>query len=194
MLGSSLRYYFRRKNEYHLHSPFMYELYTKVFKERQRVNVDYDLVMRVGKMVDGRKRLSRSRRKLARFFYRYAVYYEPEEVTLFGAVTAMDTAAFALGNPHAQVKVACPSGFVEALNGLGMMNVERVATDDVLRYILEHQREDVAFVVEGIHKDRDTKMLWETICEHPEVVLAIDFNHAGMVLFREGMEKQEFTL
>lgn len=194
MLGSRLRYYFRRKNEYQLHSPFMFELYTKVFKERQRVNVDYDLVMRVGKMLDGKKRLSRSRRKLARFFYRYANYYEPEEVTLFGTVTAMDAAAFALGNPHARVQVGSSSGFVDTLNSMEMINVERVAADDVLGYILDHQREEVAFVIEGIHKSKELEALWELICDHPKVILTIDFHYAGMVLFREGMEKQGFFL
>ena len=194
MLGSGIRYYFQRKNEYQLHSPFMYELYTKVFRERQRVNVDYDLVMRVGKMLDGRKRLSRSRRKLARFFYRYAVYYEPEEVTLFGVVTAMDTAAFALGNPHARVRVGCPCGFVDTLNSLGIINVECLPIEDVFKYILEQQREDHVIVMEGIHKDKALELLWEEVCAHPDVVLAIDLYHAGMVLFREGMEKQSFSL
>lgn len=194
MLSSGLRYYFRRKNEYHLHSPFMYELYTKVFRERQRNNVDYDLVMRVGKMVDRKKRLPRSRRKLARFFYRYAVYFEPEEVTLFGSVTAMDAAAFALGNPHARVKVSCQCGFVETLNSLGIINVECVPEDDMLRCILDHQSEDHVFVMEGIHKDKTSEALWDAICAHPDVILTIDLYHAGMILYREGMEKQVFFL
>ena len=194
MLGSGLRYYFRRKNEYHLHSPFMYELYTRVFRERQRNNVDYDLVMRLGRMLDGRRRLSRSRRKLARFFYRYAVYYEPMEVTMFGAVTAMDVAAFALGNPHARVKVGCQCGFVDTLNSLGILNVESVPVEDVLGYILDHQREDCVFLMEGIHKDKVLASLWEDVCAHPEVVLTIDLYQAGLILFREGMEKQGFFL
>ena len=194
MLGSRLKYRFSRKNEYHIHSPFLFELYTKVFRERQRKNVDYDLVMRVGKMLDQKKYLPRSRRKLARFFYRYAAYYEPEEVTMFGAVTAMDAAAFALGNPHARVKLAGVCDFTDTLNSLGVVNVERIQVDDVLEYCVSHQREDVTLVLEGIHKDKELEALWDSICEHPDVILTIDFYHAGMVLFREGMEKQGIVI
>lgn len=32
MLKSYLKYLFRRKNEFHIHSPFVYELYTKVIR------------------------------------------------------------------------------------------------------------------------------------------------------------------
>ena len=32
MMKSYLKYLFRRKNEFHIHSPFVYELYTKVIR------------------------------------------------------------------------------------------------------------------------------------------------------------------
>lgn len=194
MFGSYLRYGFSRKNEYHIHSPFMFELYTKVFRERQRKNVDYDLVTRVGKMLDSKRHLPRSRRKLARFFYRYAAYYEPLQVTLFGSVTAMDAAAFALGNPHSRVNVGSSCDFVETLNSFGVINVECVPVDDILKLCCEQRREEVVLVFEGNHKDKASEALWDEICEHPDVVLTLDLYHAGMVLYREGMEKQSFVL
>ena len=35
MLSSYLKYLLRRKNEYHVHSPFVYALYTKAIRGRQ---------------------------------------------------------------------------------------------------------------------------------------------------------------
>ncbi|MBR6878848.1 MAG: hypothetical protein IKM95_05640 [Bacteroidales bacterium] len=194
MIGRRLIYRLKRRNEYHIHSPFVYELYTKVIREHQRSNVDYDLVVRVGRTVDKKRHILKSRRKLARFFYRYAAYYEQDEVTLFGKVTAMNAAAFALGNPHSRVKVACSGEFVDTLNNLGMVNVERVVIEDELRYCLEHRSDDTVFVFEGIHDNKSAEELWNVFCTHPEVTLTIDFYHAGMVFFREGMEKQGFVL
>lgn len=194
MIGRRMLYRLRRKNEYHIHSPFVYELYTKVVRERQRSNVDYDLVVRVGKMVDKKRHILRSRRKLARFFYRYAAYYEHDEVTLFGKVTALNVSAFALGNPHSRVKVQRAGEFVDTMNNLGMVNVEYVSMGDELRYCLEHREEDTVFVFEGIHDSKAYEDLWNAFCTHPEVTLTLDFFHAGMVLFREGMEKQSFVL
>lgn len=194
MIGSRLRYDLQRRNEYHIHSPFVYELYTKVLRERRRSNVDYELVMRIGRMLDGRRHIMRSRRKLARFFYRYAAYYEPEEVTLFGPVTAMDASAFALGSPHTKVRVAAKGEFVDTLNSLGVVNVERVVVEDAIQYCLERKGEETLFVFEDIHKNKSLEKLWDTICEHPDVTLTIDLYHVGLVFYREGMEKQDFVL
>ena len=194
MIGRRLLYRLRRRNEYHIHSPFVYELYTNVIRERQRSNVDYDLVVRVGRMLDKKKHILKSRRKLARFFYRYAAYYEHDEVFLFGKVTAMNVAAFALGNPRSKVIVGCACDYVDTLNNLGIVNVESQPTEDVLRYCLDHRDEATAFVFEGIHDTKAYEELWNAFCTHPEVTLTIDFYHAGMVFFREGMEKQAFVL
>ena len=194
MIGRKLKYRLQRKNEYHIHSPIVYELYTKVIRERQHSNVDYDLVVRVGKMLDKKKHIVKTRRRLARFFYRYAAYYEQESVVLFGKVTAMNTAAFALGNPHSKVKVGCMCDFADTLNALGMVNVECFVMEDALRYCLEHRGEDTTFVFEGIHDDKVSEALWDAFCGHPDVTLTIDFYHAGMIIFREGMEKQNFVL
>lgn len=194
MIGSRLRYGLQRRNEYHIHSPFVYELYTNVLRERRRSNVDYELVMRIGRMLDGRRHIFRNRRRLARFFYRCAAYYELEEVTLFGPVSAMDASAFALGNPHSKVKVVSKGDFVDTLNSLGVVNVERVTVDDPLRYCLDRKGEEALFVFEDIHKNKTYQALWDTICGHPDVVLTIDLYHAGLVFYREGMEKQDFVL
>ncbi len=194
MIGRRLVYKLKRKNEYHIHSPFVYELYTKVIRDRHRSNVDYDLVVRVGKTVDKKRYILKSRRRLARFFYRYAAYYEQDEVTLFGSVSALSTAAFALGNPHSRVKVQRQGDFVETMNALGIVNVECVVMDDVMQYCLEHRDEDTVFVFEGIHDNKSAEDLWNAFCTEPAVTLTIDFYHAGMVFFREGMEKQHFVL
>lgn len=193
MIGRRLSYQLMRKNEYRIHSPFVYELYTKVIRERQRSNVDYELVVRVGKMVDKKKHILKSRRRLARLFYRYAAYYEQESVVLFGKVTAMNAAAFALGNPHSRVKVGKMCDFADTLNSLGIVNVECFAMQDELRYCLDHRDDDASFVFEGIHDNKSAEALWNAFCEHPEVTLTIDFYHAGLILFREGMEKQHFV-
>lgn len=194
MIGRRLLYRLKRRNEYHIHSPFVYELYTKVIRDRQRSNVDYDLIVRVGKMLDKKKYILKTRRRLSRVFYRYAAYYEQDEVTLFGAVSALNITAFALGNPHSKVKVGRQCDFADALNTLGVVNVECFAMGDALQYCLEHKSEDTVFVFEGIHDNKTYEALWNAFCECPEVSLTIDFYHAGMIFFREGMEKQHFVL
>lgn len=35
MFSSYIRYFFKRRNEFHIHSPFVYSLYTKVIRGKQ---------------------------------------------------------------------------------------------------------------------------------------------------------------
>lgn len=202
-----IRYLFSAKNAYRIHSPFVYEMYTEVYEEHFKSNVDYELVYRVGRLLDGSRYLTMRKRKLARFLYRYAAYYEPKSVYLYGKVTAMAAAALALGNPHARVMVvyhdaygrdAEGSGrgrkFVETLNAMGVVNVELKGEDDFHRDFVEIDGEETLFVVQGHHFNRDMEAWWDTICEDEDVTLTLDFYRIGMVLYREGMEKQNFVI
>ena len=118
MFFGYLRYLFQRKNEFHLHSPFVYALYTKVIKGKQ----------------DG------------------------------------------------------------ALRDLGILEKKTLPVEALLDCYLAEREEDVMFVAEKIHENKQNETFWNTICIHPDVTLTIDLYHQGLVFFREGMEKQNFVL
>lgn len=220
MLGSYLKYLMQRKSKYSIHSPFVYDFMVKVLNDNGS-NRDYDLMLRVSHLVDGKRFATRSRRKQARFLYRLVGYLEPETVLSFGKVSALNTSALALGNLQTKVYLEQTTEFLETLSSMGVVNVnlihpdadeeeqlERYNTGFVL-YGLEDFGEDnwnnledgmaqadddTVLVFEGIHHSRHTEAAWEAIKEGEGVTLTMDLYSMGLVFFREGIEKQDFVL
>ena len=118
MIRSYLKYLWNRKNEYHIHSPFVYEFYMRYVK----------------------------------------------------------------------------GGDVEVLKRLGVLRVRELPVERLLEEYLSDLSEGVMFVARDIHKGVCQEAAWNAICRHPEVVLTMDFYAYGYVLYREGMEKQNFEL
>ena len=220
MILSYLKYLLQRKTKYSIHSPFVYEFMTKVLYDKG-TNRDYDLMLRISRLVDGKKFATRSRRKQARFLYRLVGYLEPETVLSFGKVSALNTSALALGNLQTKVYLEQSNDFLETLSSMGVVNVnlihpetdkeeelERYNTGFVL-YGLEdfgedtwnnleegmaQADEDTVLVFEGIHQSHRTEAAWEAIKEGEGVSLTMDLYSMGLVFFREGIEKQDFVL
>ena len=220
MLRSYLKYLLQRKTEFSVHSPFVYDFMKKVLYDRG-TNRDYDLMLRISRLLDGRKFSTRSRRKQARLLYRLVRYMEPETVLTFGQLSALNTSALALGNLQTKVYLEQSADFLETLNSMGVVNVslirrdvdeeeqfERLNTgfvyyalddfgDDTWNNIEEgfgEVDEDTVLVFEGIHHSHHTEVAWEAVKANEDITLSMDLYSLGIVFFREGIEKQDFVL
>lgn len=215
-----MKYLLQRKTEFSIHSPFVYEFMKKVLYDRG-TNRDYDLMLRISRLLDGKNFSTRSRRKQARLLYRLVRYMEPETVLTFGRLSALNTSALALGNLQTKVYLEQSPVFLESLNSMGVVNVnlirhdgdeeeqfERLNTgfvffglddfgDDTWNNLEEgfgEVDEDTMLVFEGIHHSRHTEAAWEAIKASEDVTLTMDLYCIGVVFFREGIEKQDFVL
>ena len=220
MVGSFLKYLWQRKSEYSIHSPFVYDFMKKVLYDRGS-NRDYDLMLRISRLLDGKKYPTRRRRKQGRLLYRLVRYFEPETVLTFGQLSALNTSALALGNLLTKVYLEQSPDFLETLNAMGVVNVnlirhdgneeeqfERLNTgfvyyglddfgDDTWNNLEDsfgEVDEDTVLVFEGIHHSRHTEAAWEAIKANEDVSLTIDVFSFGIVFFRDGIEKQDFVL
>ena len=220
MVASWLEYMLLRKSKYKIHSPFVYEFMTEVLYDKDS-NRDYDLMLRVSRLVDGKQFATRMRRKQARFLYRLVRYLEPETVLSFGKVSALNASALALGNLQTKVYLEQSNDFLETLSLMGVVNVnvihpetdkeeelERYNTGFVLYGIedfgddtwnnledgMAQADDDKVLVFEGIHHSRHTEAAWEAIKTGGGVTLTMDLYSMGLVFFREGIEKQDFVL
>jgi len=220
MVGSYLKYLWQRKSEYSIHSPFVFDFMKKVLYDRGS-NRDYDLMLRISRLLDGKKYAKRKKRKEARLLYRLVSYMEPETVLTFGRLSALNTSALALGNLQTKVYLEQSPDFLETLNSMGVVNVnlirrdvdeeeqfERLNTgfvfyglddfgDDTWNNLEEGfgtVDEDTVLVFEGIHHSRHTEAAWEAIKANEDVTLSMDLYCIGIVFFREGIEKQDFVL
>jgi len=220
MLGSYLKYLFQRKSKYKVHSPFVFDFMTKVLYDNGS-NRDYDTMLRISRLLDGKKYPNFVRRKKARFLYRMVNYFEPQVVVSFGKLSALNTTALALGNLLTKVYLDQSSDFLETMVSMGVVNVnllrrdkpqeeqlERLNLDFVyfglndfgddnwnkLEETLAQANDETILVFEGIHHSSRIEDAWEAIKADEDVSLSIDIYSFGMVFFREGMEKQHFVL
>lgn len=220
MIGSYLKYLWRRKSEYGIHSPFIYEFMHKVLNDSGS-NRDYDTIYRIGRLLDKRRYINYNLRKQSRLLYRMIRYFEPDSAVSFGSLTALSTAALALGHLQTKVYLEESEDFLETLNSMGIVNVNLIQPeefdsehfrrlntgfvffgrdsfeDDTWDYLvdcLNYKTVDSVFVFEGIHHNRDMEDAWEEIKANEEVSITIDLYCIGMVFFREGIEKQDFVL
>ena len=148
-------------------------------------------------------------------------YFEPESVVSFGKMSALNTAALALGHLQTKVYLEESADFLETLNSMGVVNVSLIQPeefdsehfkrlnsgfvffgrnsfeDDTWDYLadcLNHKSSDSVFIFEGIHRNSDMEEAWEEIKANEDVSVTFDLYCVGMVFFREGIEKQDFIL
>lgn len=220
MIGSWIDYLMKRKSEYKIHSPFVYDFMRKVLNDHG-TNRDYDTIYRIARLLDKRKHISYNQRKQSRLLYRLVRYFEPESVVSFGKLSALNTSALALGHLQTKVYLEESDDFLETLNSMGIVNVSLIQpaefdsehfkrlntgfvffsrdsfeedTWDYLADCLSHKTSESVFVFEGIHHDRDMQDAWEEIKANEDVSVTFDLYCVGLVFFREGIEKQDFVL
>ena len=128
MVTSYLKYLWQRKSKYKVHSPFVYDFMTKVLYDKGS-NTDYDTMLRISRLLDGKRYATRLRRKEARLLYRLVNYLEPDAVVSFGSLSALNTTALALGNLQTKVYLDHSSDFLETMNSMGVVNVNLLRRD-----------------------------------------------------------------
>ena len=120
MIGSWIDYLLKRKSEYKIHSPFVYDFMRKVLNDHG-TNRDYDTIYRIARLLDKRKHISYNQRKQSRLLYRLVRYFEPESVVSFGKLSALNTSALALGHLQTKVYLEESDDFLETLNSMGVL-------------------------------------------------------------------------
>ena len=220
MVTSYFRYLLKRKSEYGIHSPFVYDFMRKVLNDNGS-NRDYETIYRIARLVDKRKHFNYNLRKQSRLLYRLIRYYEPDSVVSFGHMSALNATAMALGHMQTKVYLEQSESFLEILNSMGIVNVNLIQPeefdsehfrrlntsfvffsrgsfeDDTWDYLvdcLNYKTADSVFVFEGIHHNKAMEDAWEEIKGNEDVSVTFDLYCIGMVFFREGIEKQDFVL
>ena len=220
MVTSYLKYLWKRKSEYSIHSPFVYDFMRKVLNDSGS-NRDYETIYRIARLLDKRKHIHYNLRKQSRLLYRMVRYFEPDSVVSFGHMSALNATAMALGHMQTKVYFEQSESFLETLNSMGVVNVNLIQPEefdswrfkrlntgfvffsrdsfeedtwDYLVDCLNYKTADSVFVFEGIHHNRAMEDAWEEIKANEDVSVTFDLYCVGMVFFREGIEKQDFVL
>ena len=59
---------------------------------------------------------------------------------------------------------------------------------------LHHIHPGTIFIFDDIHWSAGMEEAWNTIREHPKVIVSIDLYYLGIVFFKEELSKEDFTI
>ena len=222
--GSLLYRSIRYRKGFGVHSPFVFNLITKVIEEKCSYYSFYDiellrkqLLFKEGEITypdrqNKGKRKTRSiseivkresiRPKHGALLFRLANYFKSKNILQIGTTMGLSTLYL--------------TSYATGLKCIALENVPEFATiarqafakDFVFFNTLYEQHNnlwlfnecmkyahnDTVFVFEGIKASRKMRELWEEICACPEVTVTLDLYSLGIVLFNKKLHKRDYIV
>jgi predicted O-methyltransferase YrrM len=68
------------------------------------------------------------------------------------------------------------------------------ATLRYFEWILPCLHQDSVVVVDDIHWSEPMQQAWSALCQHPRVSLSLDLYEAGLLFFRQGLQRQHYVV
>jgi len=254
MIKHYFHFLFASKNEHSLHSPFVFELYTKIIKAKTVFPVflkienlrkmllknrsiieitDFGAGSRIHKTNQREiRQIAKSAEKNPKFgklLFRLIQRFKPSTIfdlgTSLGVTTIYESKAYEFSK--ISTFEGCPATAKLAQDNfdeLDCQNIEIIIgnIDETLaqklaqikqldfaffdanhRYeptikyfemCLKKANEETVFVFDDIHWSAEMHQAWQSIKNHPEVMISIDLFYVGLIFFRKNQPKQNFIL
>jgi hypothetical protein len=183
VLKSYLQFLIKSKNEHSLHSPFLFDFYTKVVLDKSSKS-DFDSFEKfIKKSSDFITKTSKRRLRVAQFIFRLIRYFDYNIIVNLNDSTSLNS-------------TNSEKNILEKVQN--KEHIDLVIFDEsnynFFELILSKIHENSCFVFDSIYNSDKTKAEWKTIKDHPAVMISIDFFWIGVVFFRKKQPKQHFVL
>jgi hypothetical protein len=176
---SYLLYYFRSKTKFQIHSPFVYDIVTKVIEPYtptefyQDICPDYSLF-----------------NKYDKFIFRLFHFLKAKTIIPIGKDSQLTTTLqnLAQHKEHFQEK----NHHDINIDVIQIISIDRNSKLELDKF-LKHCHNQSVVIVEKKHLYPQEK-IWQYLKNHPETTLSIDMFKIGMVFFRKEQTKQHFLI
>lgn len=148
-----IKFLFKSSNQHGVHSPFVYNLVSKCFYDRNKYSEYEDIVnykhallhnnnkisvtdlgvgsqvmKQTGRTVFNIAKTAGTTNKRAKLLYRLAKYFKSENILELGTSLGIATHALALGNPNANITTieGCPNTFMFTVNNFERYNLKNI--------------------------------------------------------------------
>ena len=155
LIKQYLKHFFRAGNAHSIHSPFVYDFYTKVILPKKGYSVNFQEIESLRKVLlrrnneieildlgAGSRRNKSNRRKISeiaknaekparfgQFFYRLSQYFQPDTILELGTSLGLTTAYFAKALPQSEIYTleGCPETARLAKNNFEELNLQNIS-------------------------------------------------------------------
>jgi predicted O-methyltransferase YrrM len=216
-VGSRLLYKIRHHRGHGIHSPFVFDLITKVIEEKTPFYVYED----INRYLESFPELQHQNNKVHRLLFRFINWFSAKTILELGAGTGVSTLYLTVASSDIHCRSVEISSekyeqagklyedwerniqqYNEPYPELGekfdciFVNLRNYKADFSLLadYLLSLVREDSFIIMDGIRTNEEYQMLWRKLIARDEVFVSLDLYHLGILFFDKKYYKRNYKL
>jgi hypothetical protein len=179
-LQSYLQFLWHSKNEHGVHSPFVFLLLTQCFYNKKIKLPTTNL-----------SQFEVENTKKNRLLYKILQYFKPKSVLIVGPTT-FTKEVLALGSPKATIDIDINIAKYDCIYFSSENNFK--LTNEIIEKFLITIENDSFWILEHMHANAESEMIWKTLQSHPKVTVTVDTYKLGLVFFRKEQVKEHFII
>lgn len=193
-----LKYLLKSKNKHGVHSPFVYELITKVFNDNTTKN-KYKKIGQTNQAND-----NSNSKKYLKLLLRLTKHFQPKSLLKIGASDCPKTELLKKTNPNTffysheianDKAVSLETTIPKSVNKIDFVLIK---SNENLRtyfeYCAKYTHNNSVMIIDNIHQNEKIEIIWRQILEHNSVRVSIDLFYIGIVFFRKEQAKENFIV
>jgi hypothetical protein len=183
-IKSYLQFLWHSKNEHGVHSPFVFLLLTQCFYNK-KIKLP-TATLSSYKKVNAKK---------SRLLYKIIQYFSPKSILIVGPTT-FEKEVIALANPKSTIDFDIDIDIDNAIYNciyFSSNNYSAITPETIEQLVLTIEN-DSFWILEDIHANAASEILWETLKSNPKVKVTVDTYRLGLIFFRREQEKEHFVI
>ena len=184
-IKSYLYFLWKSTNQHGVHSPFVYNLVTKCFYNRNQ-RASYPSIIAIHKDNTPEIRL-----KNIKLLNRLIAYLEYKKILI------LDNSWNFIGQV---LSIDNSSTIYYSLEDLGQFDFIYLDIDQLKKHqkfldiLFSKVHNDSLLLLNSINKSKENQSIWEQLQNHPKAKVTINTYHFGFVFFRKEQEKEHFVI
>ena len=191
-LIKNLKYLFVSKTKHGVHSPYVFDLVTKVINANTNLQ-EYRLIEQLE--LKGKKS-----KKYLKLLLRLCRYFKPKNILEISSSSLVKSELLAKINPESKLFYV-HNNKTKQDPELKVMDLIFIKPDinsnntlNDFELGLKHIHNDSFLIIENIHKTKKMENAWSKIITHNKVSVSIDLFQIGIIFFRKEQVKENFII
>ncbi|MEB3346925.1 hypothetical protein U6A24_15735 [Aquimarina gracilis] len=177
-----LKFLLKSTNQHGVHSPFVYNLVTKCFYDKEKTKAHKSI-----KRICRKNDISYKKGKLLN---RIPRYFDYKNVLVLDNKKEITQELLSLNNPILIDQKIHPKRTYDLIH-FTLPRLQHYLRNDVLFSLIHN---DSTIIIDSLYNSKDEILIWEEIKRCPKITVTIDTFYLGFVFIRKEQAKEHFTI
>ncbi len=183
---SYLNFLIKSTNQHGVHSPFVYNLVTKCFYNKQK-RASYPAISLILKQQVDKKRFSI---KMAKLLHRIPAYFNSKKALILSKNADSVSEILSLNNAIETHDSIQPQGHYDLI----FVDLETLTYYLKTEVLLSIAHNDSIIITDAMYQSKHNVILWNEIKLHPKITVTVDTFSLGFIFIRQEQAKEHFTI